>query len=218
MTTYADIEGFADQIGERRRRAEALTPALLSVLETAADADVAAAERGLAASVHATTDLLAGTLDDLGRAEEELRVQNEALFTAHTELEREHQTFRDLFEYAPVAYVVTTDAGLLTRINHAAATLLGRSANMLVGKPLSTYVALVDRAAFRAALVRSASSPRAETWRVRFLPKGCDTVECRVHTRVVAPVTVVGSDAACGGSMLHWVITEEPWDALDDLV
>src|SRR5215207_7283872 len=48
-----------------------------------------------------------GTLSDLDRAAEELRVQNEALFTARLELEGSSALFRDLFEFAPCAYVVT---------------------------------------------------------------------------------------------------------------
>ena len=216
MTTYADFEAFADEIGERRRRAERLTPSVRSTLESGAQHDAPPAD-ALAADAHATSDLLTDALGDLGLAEEELRVQNEALFAAHIELAQEHQAFRDLFEHAPVAYLVTTTRGVLTRVNQAATRLVARPANLIVGKPLSVYVAPADRAAFRAALARSAASDRPETWRVRLAPRGCGELECRVHTRVVRPVSLVGAGPA-GEPLGHWVITEEPWDAADDLV
>lgn len=212
MTTYAEFDEFADQIGERRRRAERLTPPLLLALGLVAGPAPDVGGRAPATPVRAASHLLADTLDDLGRAEEELRTQNEALFAARTELEHEQQALRDLFDFAPAAYVVTNAGGVLVRLNQAALTLLARPANVAVGKPLAAYVALADRTAFRTALARVVGSGRTETWRVRFVPRAGEPVECRVHARAVRP------PSRSAPSVLHWVITEEPWELGDDLV
>lgn len=82
MTSDLDFAGFTDELGERRRRAEMMT-----------------------------SPLLTDTLTELGRAEEELRTQNEALFAARTALEEEQQVFRDLFDLSPTASLVTTARG-----------------------------------------------------------------------------------------------------------
>lgn len=199
MTTYSEVHAFADQIGARRRQVESAAPS------------------------GAAAELLAATLDDLGRAEEELRVQNEALFAARTELEEEQQVFLDLFDLAPVAYFVTTADGRLLRLNHAAFALLGRPINLAVGKPLAVFVAPDDRSAFRAALLRPRLGGPVESWRMQIVPSDGEPVECRARARVVrrppgaSGAGTSGSDAS-GAAVLYWVITPELSDASDDLV
>ncbi len=88
MTPALDFAGFTDEFGERRRRAEMMTSPLLRTLGLVAHGDAVGGVDTSPATVHATSDLLADTLADLGRVEEKLRAQNEALFAARTELER----------------------------------------------------------------------------------------------------------------------------------
>ncbi len=228
MTANVDFVGFTDEFRERRRRAESLSAPLLRALGSVAR-DPAAAEPATRAAVHATSDLLSGTLADLGLAEEELRAQNEALFAARTELEHDQQVYRDLFDLAPTAALVTAEGGQILRINEAALALLARPVNAVIGKPLAAYVALPDRPAFRAAFYRSLRSTRVETWPVRLTPKHGDPIECRVRTRVIrAPYgsscgTPDGSPCAAtedGRAVpaLQWVITEELSNSTEDLV
>lgn len=211
MTTYAEIDAFADRIGARRRQAAETAQPFLLALGSPAPAD-RAPDSVPPVPAGATVALLATALDDLGQAEEELRAQNEALFAAHTELAEEQQAVLDLFELAPVAYVVTTVDGRLLRVNRAAFALFGRPANMTVGKPIAVLTARADRAGFRAALVRAASSPHVESWRVRLVPSDGEALECRVRVRAVR---VVGGAPA--GPVLYWVITPELSDPIDDL-
>lgn len=216
MTTYADIHEFADRMGERRRQVEAATPSVLRALGRAVVGPADVGPGAAAGPVRATAELLATTLDELDRAEEELRVQNEALFAAHTELEEEQQVFLDLFELAPVAYFVTTANGRLLRLNGAAFALLGRPINLAVGKPLAVYVAPEDRAAFRGALPRPKPGGPVESWRMRLVPRDGEPVECRVHTRAVWPAPAGGPEAA-REPVLYWVITPELCEIADDL-
>ncbi len=214
MVMHPDFAEFTDEFGERRRRAQEISSPLLRALGAVARTG---GESGASiATVHATSDLIADALADLGRAEEELRAQNEALFAAQTELELEQQVFRDLFDLAPTASLVTNGVGQIVRINQAALELLIRPANAVVGKPLAAYVAIADRAAFRIALYRSKQSSRVETWPVRLTPKYGDPIECRVRTRALR--SVCSGSAPCADAVLHWVITEELPHSSDDLV
>lgn len=232
MRTYADVNDFADELGARRRRAaEAAPPILLALGESPASAGSAPdgapldgrASGGpvLSAPVRATAELLATALSDLGEAEEELRVQNEALFAAHTELEAEQQAVLELFELAPVAYIVTTADGRMVRMNQAAFSLLGQPRNLAVGKPLALYAVGEDRAAFHAALARTCLSPHVETWRVRLLPRNGEALECRVRVRAVKAHISTGPSPsiACQTERvvlaLYWVITPQLSDPGD---
>ncbi len=92
------------------------------------------------------------TLEELTVAEEEMRVQNDALGEAGKSLEAERQRYRDLFEFAPDPYLLTDLSGVVLEANQAAFVLLGLGPRSLIGKPLVIYVAPEDRLAFHTAL------------------------------------------------------------------
>jgi PAS domain S-box-containing protein len=145
-----------------------------------------------------------GTLSDLDRAAEELRVQNEALFTARLELEGSSALFRDLFEFAPCAYIVTDTDTTILYANEAACTLLQRPKNALAGKPLICFVPLEDRSSFRAAVLRSNVSAAVTSWSAVLFPRGAPAkIACRMRVR---PATTPGTQKP---GALYWNITEE---------
>jgi response regulator NasT len=78
---------------------------------------------------------LAAALEELRVAEEELRQQNEELAAARQALEAQQQRYRDLFEFAPDAYLVTDAAGRIEEANRAASGLLNVALPFLTGKP-----------------------------------------------------------------------------------
>jgi PAS domain S-box-containing protein len=98
---------------------------------------------------------LAITLQQLQVAGEELRAINDELAAVQQAWEWERRRYQDLFEFAPDAYLVTDTAGVIFEANRAAATLLNRPHNYLIGKPLSVFVALQDRQKFRHLLNQS---------------------------------------------------------------
>src|SRR5689334_20139009 len=134
---------------------------------------------------------LESTLGDLDRAAEELCVQNEALFAARVELEGASAMFRDLFELAPSAYVVTREDTQIMYANEAACALLQRTKNALAGKPLIAYVPLEERSAFRSAVVRTNESDAVSEWHATLLPSGTSTsITCRMRIRPVLTVNM----------------------------
>src|SRR3954454_3770570 len=79
-------------------------------------------------------------LEELRVADEELRQQNDELAAAHLQVEAERQRYRELFELAPDAYVVTSRTGIIPEANHSAARLFGILPDFLPGKALAAYI------------------------------------------------------------------------------
>jgi PAS domain S-box-containing protein len=95
------------------------------------------------------------TLEELRGAGEELRQQNEELNAVQLKLDIERQRYRELFELAPDAYLVTNLAGIVAEANQSAARLFGIAPHFLTGKALAAYIASEDRPRFRALLTES---------------------------------------------------------------
>jgi two-component system cell cycle sensor histidine kinase/response regulator CckA len=89
------------------------------------------------------------SLQELEVAEAELAQQNEELITVQEALELERHRYRELFERAPVPYLVTDGLGVLLDANPAASELLGYSPLALRGKPLAALVRQEDRPRLR---------------------------------------------------------------------
>ena len=71
----------------------------------------------------------------------ELEMQNEALREAQAELEQSRDRYASLFEFAPIAYITLTEAGLIAEANLAAATLLGCERKHLHKRRFDAFVA-----------------------------------------------------------------------------
>lgn len=106
---------------------------------------------------------LGSALEELDVAVEELSEQNEALAEARQEIEErrrqeieeERRRYRELFEEAPEAYVVTDSKGVIARANHRSLWLIDAPAAAVVGTPLAVFVPLDDRVAFRRCMAGS---------------------------------------------------------------
>ncbi len=84
-------------------------------------------------------------LQEVEVAEEELSQQNEELIAAREALELERHRFQDLFEGAPVGYLVTDSSGVIRQVNRAAAGLLCGVESALPGKPLAVFLPPTER-------------------------------------------------------------------------
>lgn len=107
---------------------------------------------------------LFANLQALQAAEEELRLQNEALIQAQENSIHERTQYRQLFQFAPDGYLVTSSNGLIQEANQAATRLLGASRENLVGKYLATFVKKDQRQAFNQLLSEIRSDDRRREW------------------------------------------------------
>jgi putative nucleotidyltransferase with HDIG domain/PAS domain S-box-containing protein len=87
--------------------------------------------------------------------------------------------YRDLFELAPDAYLVTDAQTVIQESNQAAAAMLQVERVFLPGKPLSDFIAAEDRPAFQAGLIRLREGGEKRNW------------ELRLQSREGPPVTVL---------------------------
>jgi PAS domain S-box-containing protein len=87
-----------------------------------------------------TMQELAGALEELSTAAEELREQNDQLIGLRADVERERQRYLELFDLAPDGYLVTDAAATIREANRAAGTLLGVAPERLKGKPFIVFV------------------------------------------------------------------------------
>ncbi|MHC5019358.1 MAG: hybrid sensor histidine kinase/response regulator [Planctomycetota bacterium] len=95
-----------------------------------------------------------GALEELQISDVELRQQNAALAAAQDDLVQQRRQFQELFDFAPVGYLVTDRDAVVRMANRAAATMLGVEPAVLIGKPLARFVVASGRPAFEALLRR----------------------------------------------------------------
>lgn len=84
-------------------------------------------------------------IHDLQVHQIELEMQNVELRRTQTELEIAHSRYFELFDVAPVGYVVIDDAGLVAEVNLTTAALLGRSRQEIIAQPFTANIARQDQ-------------------------------------------------------------------------
>ncbi|MDJ0576778.1 MAG: EAL domain-containing protein [Xenococcaceae cyanobacterium MO_234.B1] len=100
------------------------------------------------------TEEIMVALPELQIALEEIYVQQQAIQEANQELQAERQRYRELFDYAPDGYLITNQFGIIQEANRSAAEMLNRRPDYLIGKPLSVFIAQVERHSFYSLLNR----------------------------------------------------------------
>ncbi len=79
-------------------------------------------------------------MHDLEVHQIELEMQNQELRETQERLEEIRDQYTDLFDFAPVGYLVIDKKGIINNINLTACSLLGMERSQLLGKPLSAYM------------------------------------------------------------------------------
>ena len=107
---------------------------------------------------------LAVALEQLQVAEQTLHGQQNHWLNQHAELQLECQRYKDLFDYAPCAYLVTSIAGAIRQANPAALALLQISDRLAVGRMLALFIPEGRRRDFRSSLAQLLDSDQAQEW------------------------------------------------------
>jgi PAS domain S-box-containing protein len=70
----------------------------------------------------------------------ELELQNEELLLAKEQAESATEQYIELYDFAPTGYLTLSKEGNITRLNFAAAKMLGKDRSRLINKPLGLYI------------------------------------------------------------------------------
>lgn len=70
----------------------------------------------------------------------ELEMQNEELRETQHRLEEVRDRYTDLFDFAPIGYIVLNERGEIKNINLTGCDLLGIERSFVIGKPFSAYI------------------------------------------------------------------------------
>lgn len=83
----------------------------------------------------------------------------------------EYQHYYDLFQLAPIPYLVTDAKGVILEANQAVSQLLNVPQPFLVNKPLAVFVASEDLSDFYYKLSQLAQSNSTQVWQINICPR-----------------------------------------------
>jgi PAS domain S-box-containing protein len=125
---------------------------------------------------------LGAVLHRLASAGDALDARNEELIDIGLVLEREREQYRDLFESAPGAYLVTDERGLIRQASEQTYQLLGlANPRRVLGRPLRMFVDPVDRHDFSRRLGGLADTGQPRRWQLRIVPNGGPGLAVAAH-------------------------------------
>ncbi|AFY84531.1 response regulator [Oscillatoria acuminata] len=110
-------------------------------------------------------------LEDLQVMYEAMQANLDVATLIEQQLLQQNQHYYDLFQAAPIAYLVTDAQGIILEANSAIAQLLNLPPNYLVGKPLSLYIAKGDHLNFRARLHQLSDCYETQLWQLNLCPR-----------------------------------------------
>ncbi len=130
----------------------------------------------------------------------ELEMQNDELHVAHRALEEARARYFDLYNLAPVGYLVLNARGNILETNLTAARLLGAMRSDLVSYPFSRFIQPTDLVLFDQNLKRLADSTA---------PQSCDAaMRCKDGTRFHARLELSPGLDQEGGLAVHLVLVD----------
>ncbi|HSS71201.1 MAG TPA: PAS domain S-box protein [Casimicrobiaceae bacterium] len=141
-------------------------------------------------------------LHELQVSAEELREQNEALSSAEGTIAAERERYQDLYNFSPDGYLVTDSRGTIRAANGMAGEILGIESERLAGKPLSAFVPLDHRPAFRTLVNEMAAGRDGVRTFETVLLRGSETSFAAV-LRVVA-----SGRTGRGATELRWTLRD----------
>ncbi len=128
-------------------------------------------------SLHEARDLITSLLEEtkvaleaLRVTDEDLREQNEELLASRKTIEDQDHHYHDLFDLAPIGYLLTDREGIIRESDQATATLLNVRLNDLIGKSLAIFVPEENRADFRPWLIESNLTDHIRIWATSIQP------------------------------------------------
>lgn len=144
--------------------------------------------------------IVASSLEELRVAEEELRIQNEALIRVRDQYEQRAAGQRRLFDLAPVALLVTDLYGSIYQANQAALGLFRRSFDRLERSSIVRFVPPAARRVFRQELARLSMVEATSDWLFSIAP------DRETPIAISAAVRVIDAQSPGEAGGLYWCL------------
>ncbi|MEP6894608.1 MAG: PAS domain S-box protein [Chloroflexota bacterium] len=111
----------------------------------------------------------------------ELEMQNEQMVEQQKELEASLTMYADLYAFAPVAYFVLAQDGLIHKANFTGARLLGETLSDLIKRRIGMFIAPQSLTIFNAFLAQVFASTHNETCEIAFQLDGTAPLWARIE-------------------------------------
>lgn len=138
-------------------------------------------------------EVVDAALEDLQVTFEQMQTSLDSNEPVQEDLCQQKQYYQDLFQFFPIASLITNADGVILEANQAVAQLLNVSQSYLVGKPLVVFVAEGDyrsedprssRAVFRTQLNQLPRSTGTQIWRISLCPREREPILAELHVAI----------------------------------
>jgi PAS domain S-box-containing protein len=114
----------------------------------------------------------------------ELEMQNQELREAQHLLEDARDQYTDLFDFAPIGYLVLDEMGVIQNINLTACTMIRVDRSLIKGKPFSAYMSGSDSGTLFLKLREAFQSEILKPFELQIRRNGNDTCTALIHGTV----------------------------------
>ncbi len=111
----------------------------------------------------------------------ELEIQNEELRSTQQNLEFTRNQYADLFENAPVGYLILDRSGFMQRINQTFAEMVGKDLAQLIRRPFADYLTQTARHIFLSQYKAFFSRPDNKSMDLEIVREGADNVTIALY-------------------------------------
>lgn len=129
---------------------------------------------------------LASLIQKLQEREVELQRQNEQLRMTRTELEQSRDKYSEVWEFAPVGYVILRRDGVVVDVNLSTAVLLGTTRTKLMESNFKRYLAAESRQAFQEHLAEMFADRARRSCQLRLCRRDGSECEALMESAVIA--------------------------------
>ncbi len=143
---------------------------------------------------------VAVVLHELRVHQVELEMQNEELRKTQVELEQSRSKYAELFDFAPVGYLVFDPNGLVLEANLTASSMLGEDRSLLGGRPFSLHVASAGQDTWRLHYAAVFKTGKGQQCEIEVTNKEQGRLVVRLHSRPV--MDAGGKVVQCRTAML----------------
>ena len=125
----------------------------------------------------------------------ELEIQNEELRSTQQDLELTRNQYADLFENAPVGYLILDRSGFIQRINQTFAKMVGKDLALLIRRPFADYLTQTARHVFLSQYKAFFRRPENKTMDLEIVREGDDNITIALFGRQEYCLTKLEDDA-----------------------